>query len=91
MDLSQKHLTRILGIAEPSVRHWKSGRGKISGPADKVLRVLYRDSVEKGEVREMFEHLSDLNIDAHRERMELEETGNGCRLRRNSFKIKERW
>jgi len=77
MDLSQKHLARIFGIAEPSIRHWESGRGKISGPADKMLRVLYRDSVEKGEVREMLEHLSDLNVNAHRERMELEETGNG--------------
>lgn len=79
MDLSQKHLARILGVGETSVRNWESGRVKISGPADKMLRVLYRDSVEKGEVREILEHLSELNSDAHNDRMELEETDSGWR------------
>lgn len=77
MDLSQNHLARILGVGDTSIRNWESGRGKISGPADKMLRVLYRDSVERGEVREMLERLSDLNADAHKERMELEETDTG--------------
>jgi len=80
MDLSQNHLARILGVSESSVRNWESEdaqRNNIPGPADRMLRVLYQNSVQSGEVREILEHISELSQDVHMKRMELVETTNG--------------
>lgn len=81
LDLSQTHLAKILGVSETTVRNWEStseNRAGINGPADRVLRALYREAVDgNGRIREMLEHISELNRDAHKERIELEETDSG--------------
>lgn len=81
LDLSQAHLAHIFGSSESSVRNWEStsdGRAEISGPADRMLRTLYKESVDgDGHVREMLEHISELNRVDHKERIELEKTLTG--------------
>ncbi len=81
LDLSQSHFAKILDVSESTVRNWESpddDRACINGPADRMLRVLYRETVEgDGLIRDMLEHISDLNHDVHKDRLELEETGNG--------------
>lgn len=83
LDLSQAHLAKIFGSSESSVRNWEStsdGRAKISGPADRMLRTLYKEAVDgDGQVLEMLEHISEINRDAHKEHIELEETPSGWR------------
>lgn len=78
LDMSQAHLATILGVGETTVRGWESNRTKITQPSDRMLRVLYREHVEgDGKIRELVERLSELNRDAHRNKIELEETDIG--------------
>jgi DNA-binding transcriptional regulator YiaG len=81
LDLSQAHFAKILGVGESTVRNWESSgkkRAIISGPADRMLRALYREAVEgDGRIRDMLEHISDLNHDAYKDHLELEDTGEG--------------
>lgn len=78
LDMPQSDLAAILGISENTVRGWENSRTKISGPAERMLRVLYREQVlGDGKVREIVDRLAKLNRDAYRERIELEETENG--------------
>lgn len=79
LDLPQAQLAKILDVNESTVRNWEAGRNEISGPADRLLRTLYIESVQDGSpVREMLEDLSQLNRDAYdAESLELEETEGG--------------
>ncbi len=78
MDMSQKHLADILGVGETTVRNWESGRGAISGPAERLLRTLFEEHARGNTVvREMAERLAHLSRQEHAERLELEETDDG--------------
>ena len=81
LDFSQAHLARLLGVSENTVRGWENDRQVITGPAERMLRALYKEHVDgDGRIREMVERLSELNREAHRaERLELEETASGWR------------
>ena len=81
LDMSQVLLAHLLGVGETSVRHWESGRQTITKPAERVLRLLYREHVTgDGEIRELVERVSELNREVYNlERLELEETGDGWR------------
>jgi putative transcriptional regulator len=82
LDLSQATLAKMLGVAENSIRHWESGRGRITKPAERVLRLLYREhacgNCEEGSIRNLIERLGELNRDlyANRRKFELEEAAN---------------
>lgn len=79
LDLSQTQLARLLGVGETSVRGWENGRQLITPPAERMLRLLYREHVAgNGTVRELVERLSHFNRQTHRAgRLELEETREG--------------
>lgn len=79
LDLPQAQLARILDVSEVTVRNWEAGRHYISGPADRLLRTLYIESVQDGNpIRELLEDLCQLNRDAYdAESLELEETEGG--------------
>lgn len=78
LDMSQSDLARILGVGETSVRNWENNRGQITKPAERMIRVLYREHVcGDGHVRALIDRISQLNRDIYRKRLELEETEDG--------------
>lgn len=80
LDMSQAHLAQVLGVAETSVRGWEKHRTQITKPAERILRLLYREHVSgDGTVRELVERLSEINRDAYKKEIKLEETGVGWR------------
>jgi len=83
--MSQSTLANVLGVGESTVRNWENERVAIPATADRLLRAIYIGAVDEGEegrchVRELIEHISQLNRDAHWERMELVENENGWKL-----------
>lgn len=78
LDMSQAHLAKVLGVSESSVRAWENDRGPISCSAERILRVLYREHVTgDGTVRDLVERLAKLNREAHKSKIELEDTEHG--------------
>lgn len=81
LDMSQAQLARFLGVGVSSVRGWENGRQAITLPAERMLRLIYREHVAgDGTVRGLVERLSEINREAYLvERLELEETQDGWR------------
>lgn len=78
LDMSQAQLAQVLGVGETTVRGWENNRTKITKPADRMLRVLYREHVDgDGKVRELVERLAELNREAMSSKLELVETNTG--------------
>lgn len=78
LDMPQKRLANVLGVSESTVRSWEANRGKISPPADRVLRVLYREDVEgDGTVRELIERLAESDRKSYALKLEMKETRKG--------------
>lgn len=78
LDMSQAQLAQVLGVGETTVRGWENSRTKITKPADRMLRVLYREHVDgDGKVRELVERLAELNREAMSSKLELVETNKG--------------
>ena len=78
LDLPQSQLAALLGVSENSVRGWENGRSEITKPAERMLRVLYREHVAgDGSVAELIKRISHLNRRRHEERMEFEASSDG--------------
>ncbi len=79
LEMSQKHLAQVLGVSEITLRGWEKYRTKITKPADRLLRVLYREHVSgDGSVRDLVEQLGDANREAQSARnIELEDADHG--------------
>lgn len=45
MNLSQKTLAGLIGVGDTTVARWESGRGPITETAQRLLCLLYRESV----------------------------------------------
>lgn len=74
LDLSQVDLGDILGVGESSIGNWENGRGRITKPADRLLRNLYREHVKgNGTIRELIERIGQLNHDLHDSRLVFSE------------------
>ena len=72
LGLSQKLLAQTLGVAEITVRGWEAGKAKISGPADRLLRVLYKEYADPDSLaRELVDQLSKLDSQVQRSRRQL--------------------
>lgn len=81
LDMSQAHLAKVLGVSESSVRSWENHRGRISRSAERMLRVLYREHVAgDGTVRDLVERMAELNREAHKPKLEMEDTESGWLL-----------
>lgn len=79
LDMPQTQFADVIGVGETTVRHWESGRGKISLSAERVLRSLYEEYVcGSSSIKDLVDRLSQINRDIHA-RMEFEETNNGWR------------
>jgi DNA-binding transcriptional regulator YiaG len=78
LDLPQAQLASILGVGETTVRGWESGRARVPAPAERLLRVLYLESVAEGSaVSDLLKRLAQLNRDRHAGKIEFEETPSG--------------
>ncbi len=78
LDLSQIHLSQLLGVSDVSVRGWENHRTKITKPADKILRILFAEQANGNKkIKEFFECLSHLNREEYNKNLELEETDSG--------------
>ena len=78
LDLSQLRLAEVLGVGESSVRGWENHRTKITLPADRLLRLIYLETIEgDGIVRKLVDRLSLLDTISYSMRCEMEETDVG--------------
>jgi len=77
LEFSQVDLAHYLGVEEPTIRRWESGRGDITGSSDLLLRSLYIQHVNpNGDIRKLVDWIAELNRDAFFE-LNLEETDDG--------------
>ncbi len=80
LDMSQSDLAHILGVSESSLRGWEKSRIRITMPAERLLRHLYREHVSgNGNMRALIDRINQLSRDMHIARLELEETERGWR------------
>ena len=79
LDLPQRQMADLLDVNESTYRNWESGRARISGPADRLLRALYVDTIcGNGKTRDLLERISQLNRAAYgAETLEMEEVDDG--------------
>lgn len=79
LDLPQRQLAQLIGVGESTVRNWESGRGPIQGPADRILRTLYKDAVcGNGKVKALLDQISQLNREGYSAvSLEMEEVDGG--------------
>jgi len=62
MDLPQVQLASLLGVSENTIRAWENNRGKITKPAELLLRTLYKQYADlDSDIRQAVEHLAHLN------------------------------
>lgn len=79
MDCSQKALAEMLGVKEVSVRKWENETNTISGTADRLLRVLYKECVdENSSIKVLIEKIAQLDKKTHQNiRLQFTETADG--------------
>jgi len=79
LDLSQNDLADLLSVSDSTLRNWERDRNKhISGPADRMLRSLYMESVDgESTVGNLLKRLSQLNQEIHDSRLEFVENSDG--------------
>lgn len=78
LDMPQSQLASLLGVSENSIRGWENHRGRITKPAERVLRMLYQEYVTgNSSVRDLIEGLGQFNRDIYANGMKLEETKDG--------------
>lgn len=79
LDMPQVQLAAVIGVGETTIRHWESGRRKISPSAERVLRSLYEEHVcGSSSIKNLVDRLGQINREIHA-RMEFEETNGGWR------------
>jgi putative transcriptional regulator len=67
MDMSQGALADLLGVDEQTVARWEKGQAGVSGPADKVIRLLYAETIgADADVARTLGHLARLAERARR-------------------------
>ncbi len=80
LDMPQALLGQLIGAGETTIRHWESGRGRITRPAERMLRLLFHEWASgPSPVREIVERLSRMNRDTHAGKVVFEETRRGWR------------
>jgi len=78
LDMSQTTLATVFGVGETTIRNWENRRAKITGPAERILRLLYKEHVDgDGTVRGLVDRIADLNRHNHQAQYKFEETEDG--------------
>lgn len=79
MDWSQKSLAEMLDVKEITVRKWESDSNTISGTADRLLRVLYKECVdESSSIKALINRIAQLDKKLYSQtRLQFTETANG--------------
>lgn len=81
MEMAQTALASLLGVSAQTLADWEKGKAKISGPADKLLRVAVRGHYSGNvTVRRMIDMLNSLDVDARESRMIFQEEGRGWKV-----------
>lgn len=76
MEMSQASLATCLGASAQTIAAWEKGKAKISGPADKMLRIMVKGHFNNNvHVRRMIEALNNLDLAKHEGRMIFHEEG----------------
>lgn len=62
MDLTQSELARFFGCNVQQVARYEKDQGKLSGPADRILRILFEEHAEQvGSVRDLLTSLDEMD------------------------------
>ncbi|EJK82895.1 type II toxin-antitoxin system MqsA family antitoxin [Agrobacterium sp. SHOUNA12C] len=62
MDLTQSELARFFGCNVQQVARYEKGENRLTGPADRLLRLLYEEHIRKtGSVRELLESIDSMD------------------------------
>jgi putative transcriptional regulator len=80
MSLSQAALARLFGVSERAITRWeRAAAGRVPGPAETALRMLYRDFItgQAGSMRRMLKTIADM--EGQLERMMSVTPGNNRR------------
>ena len=68
LDMSQRALADVLGVKEITVRKLETTDAKISGPADRLLRILYLSAVDgDGAVKQLIDEFNAMDRREHEE------------------------
>jgi len=77
LDLTQSELARLLGCNAQQVARYEKGENRIPGPADRLLRMIYRDHTQDNvNVREVLQALDELDS-RQNDRQVFQETPDG--------------
>lgn len=77
MNLSQKALAGLLGVGDTTVARWESGRGPITETAQRLLCLLYRESVTgDAKIAESLQRIAALDAEVYF-RLDLVHTDDG--------------
>lgn len=72
MDMSQNALSDLLGSNEQTFSRWERNKCVISGPAQKLLSVLYWEYVNgEGALKDILENISELDAKIHDHKLTL--------------------
>lgn len=77
LDMSQKCLAELLGVSEVAYRKWESNVGKanISRPAERLLRLYYRESVVGDRaIKDALSEIAKMDKKNHPSNMQFEES-----------------
>ena len=62
MDLTQSELARFFGCSVQQVARYEKDQSNLSVPADRLLRILYEEHIEReGSVRDILESLDNID------------------------------
>ena len=82
MDLSQSRMAALLGVDEQTVARWEKGQAGVSGPADKMIRLLYAEAIgSKADIAQTLGQLAELG-ETRRGSLLFEERGASWRAAR---------
>lgn len=76
MDLSQGGIAAMLGVDAQTVARWEKGQTDVPGPADRLIRVLYREHIGGNQaVKQLIVDLAELDEFEHGRRCFVESDG----------------
>jgi DNA-binding transcriptional regulator YiaG len=62
MDLTQSELGRLVGYNSQQVARWEKEQNRITGPADRLLRMLYKEHLGSSvKIRELLEEVDEMD------------------------------